>query len=52
MELIYMAEKKAIKEDIQNNGDMKHVWKSRYNLMEESCNTSWDPDHKIRFVKV
>lgn len=51
-ELIYMAEEKAIKEDIQNNGVLKHVGKSRYNLMEESCSTSWGPEHKIHFVKV
>lgn len=47
-----MAEEKAIKEDIQNNGVLKHVGKSRYNLMEESCSTSWGPEHKIHFVKV
>lgn len=52
MELIYMAEEKAIKKDIQNNGEMKYVGKSRYNLMEESCSTSRDQDHKICFMKV
>ena len=31
---------------------MKHAGKRRYNLMEESCSTSWDPEHKLGFVKV